>query len=458
LITKVFENNAEFESSYQFGSDTKISYGDVEFIPSFTMTLEEARMIASLMSGTLMYNGNLINTELLEDGSEKVIIGKEEFIILRDENGNVLSIINSNTGEVKTFNPGSMESHVQNMYDLYVNGNISQEDWNEYCASLSIEEKGFLDCLMTNAFVVEAKDVVSVVGDINDQHYLPLIGAEHTGKEIFTDVDCLFRENLYELNVMSEYSMIIETDMETATAAFEAGYIDEDTYDAIISDCNSKLEVLNQQMILRGDLNNQLISGKKCETSTFKDNLYEAVQSGNIELANQYILEINSSTTDFIPLSTLVSDSSIFGDNVVVQLYELPVYNGNFGSYKSVATVENACTLKNSTFWGAYSYAVGTNQTYISPDNPDVVYFSSYDYLDYGGKYYTDSPQIQVERSYLMYVNTLSFDSVPGVKMDSVYIRSLDAYCTIDQYNNYLENGIIVQNEDGTIELGDVHE
>ena len=125
---------------------------------------------------------------------------------------------------------------------------------------------------------------------------------------------------------------------------------------------------------------------------------------------------------------------------------------------KTVATVENACTLKNSTFWGAYSYAVGTNQTYISPDNPDVVYFSSYDYLDYGGKYYTDSPQIQVERSYLEYVNTLSFDSVPGVKMDSVYIRSLDAYCTIDQYNNYLENGIIVQNEDGTIELGDVHE
>mgnify|MGYP003309892264 CR=1 FL=1 len=37
---------------------------------------------------------------------------------------------------------------------------------------------------MTNAFVAESTEVVSVVGEVNDEHYLPLITETHDGKYI----------------------------------------------------------------------------------------------------------------------------------------------------------------------------------------------------------------------------------------------------------------------------------
>ena len=118
----------------------------------------------------------------------------------------------------------------------------------------------------------------------------------------------------------------------------------------------------------------------------------------------------------------------------------------------------------------AYDYAQSTNQTYTSVDNPDLVYFSSGDYINTiveNGNYMPEAAytytyrHVSGFRNELEYLkscesNALTFDSVPDVMMDSVYIKSLDAFCTVNQFNTYLENGVLVKNEDGTISLGEI--
>ena len=157
-IIKVFENNAEFEKSYQFDNETLVSYGEVGEGSLDTISLQNARIIAALMDGKLFIDGERINTEVISNRFERIVIDGNEFIIEKDENGNYISVTNVETGEVKRFNSGTLESQIQNMYDLYNSGKISDDDWKTYCDSLTMEEKGILDCIMTNAFVVSSED------------------------------------------------------------------------------------------------------------------------------------------------------------------------------------------------------------------------------------------------------------------------------------------------------------
>ena len=84
------------------------------------------------------------------------------------------------------------------------------------------------------------------------------------------------------------------------------------------------------------------------------------------------------------------------------------------------------------------------------------MYFSSSDYIEAGEVYHISSHYTATERDYLGYMDTFTIDSVPGVKMDSVYIKSLDSYCTVEQLNIYMETGLLKINEDGIVELGDL--
>lgn len=467
LVVKVFENNAEFESSYQFDEETKISYGEITVGELNAMTLANARIIAALMSGSLMFDGKPISGDVLADGTEKIVIGSEEFIITKDENGNLISIKNVNTGEVKNFKPGSIENYIQNMYDLYLEGKITQEDWDLYCSELTTEERGFLDCLMTNAFVAESTEVVSVVGEVNDEHYLPLITETHDGKYILENLGHLNDVILYEQGILSSYSSMLLASRAMHESMYNEGYITDETFDAILNDIDTQIEFLDSQITARGHLYNDLLDSGNGNTY---DLINEAIKNGDFDLVNKLITEFNQGTTSVLPLSDLLCENSIFGENIVCDLNQNSWEFEKFGNYSSIASVDSCTSIKNVTFMGAYDYAQSTNQTYTSVDNPDLVYFSSGDYINTiveNGNYMPEAAytytyrHVSGFRNELEYLkscesNALTFDSVPDVMMDSVYIKSLDAFCTVNQFNTYLENGVLVKNEDGTISLGEI--
>ena len=453
-IIKVFENNAEFEKSYQFDNETLVSYGEVGEGSLDTISLQNARIIAALMDGKLFIDGERINTEVISNRFERIVIDGNEFIIEKDENGNYISVTNVETGEVKRFNSGTLESQIQNMYDLYNSGKISDDDWKTYCDSLTMEEKGILDCIMTNAFVVSSEDASSIISSANDSHYLPLLSSEHTGKELKSEMRALFIENLYELEVLSDYKRALEADSATAEALFDAGYISEETYLEICEINDSKMVIIDEQMIGRSFLNNSLIEDKN--TDTYYDLILDAIHNGDIDQANQYILELNSSTSNFLSLEEILSEDTGLGSGVVVDIYANRGGFGDFGIYENAARVSKASGIKQTTFIGAYEYATNTNQTYVKDDCSDIVYFSSSDYIEAGEVYHISSHYTATERDYLGYMDTFTIDSVPGVKMDSVYIKSLDSYCTVEQLNIYMETGLLKINEDGIVELGDL--
>ncbi len=453
-IIKVFENNAEFEKSYQFDNETMVSYGSVEEATLDTISLQNARIIAALMAGKLVVDGENIKTEVIGDGLEKVIIDGNEYILEKDENGNLISVTNVETGEVKKFDSGSLESQIQNMYDLYNSGKISDEDWEIYCNSLSTEEKGILDCIMTNAFVVNSDAASSIIPGVNDSHYLPLLSSEHTASELESEMKALFKENLYEVTVLGDYRLALEHDIETADKLYVAGLISEEVYDEIVFICSSKLEIIDDQLGWRGNLNNNLIELKN-ETTAY-ELILDAIHEGNIDLANQYILELNASTTEMLPLETILTEETVLGSNVVVDLYANRGGFRDFGVYENAASVSRASGIKQTTLMGAYDYATRSNQIYVSEESSDIVYFSSTDYIEAGEVYHISTNYVASERDYLSYMDTLSFESVPGVKMDSVYIKSLDTYCTVEQFNIYMETGILKISDSGTVELGDI--
>lgn len=122
-----------------------ISYSDLEI-----------NTLSKLLSGDSSIKG-----KLNKKGNESIKIGNKFYNIVRDNNKNIIRVVVN--GNETIIHHSLYENSVKEMYEKYNNREITEEEWNSYLKKLNPEATAYLEILSTNALVVNAVDVISLL-------------------------------------------------------------------------------------------------------------------------------------------------------------------------------------------------------------------------------------------------------------------------------------------------------
>lgn len=153
-IATIYNNNISFEESNP--DNIKIDDVDLDIKPT-TYSSEDTSLLARLMNGDSTVNGSISN------GIETITIAGVTYQIIRDANGNILKVVDSKTNKETINYTSGYEDAINEKYQQYQSGNISENEWNEYVNSLPKEQREYATILSTGALVVCAKDVESIL-------------------------------------------------------------------------------------------------------------------------------------------------------------------------------------------------------------------------------------------------------------------------------------------------------
>ncbi len=150
-VAKVYNNNIQFEE----GNSDNITIDDIDLnVSPNTYSQEEVSLLAKLLNGDSSVKGTI------KDGTETIVIAGITYKIIRDNNGNITKVINTDTKSETIINNNLFEEDIKKNYV-----EMSEEEWQEYLKTLPEEQRRYAEALSTGALVVNADNVESILDE-----------------------------------------------------------------------------------------------------------------------------------------------------------------------------------------------------------------------------------------------------------------------------------------------------
>lgn len=141
-----------------FGENAKtISFDSIQEFADLT----DFKILTALILGIEVVNGKKIET--IKDGDEEyVIVGGKKYLITRDSDG---KIINVTTEEGIKVDKRVVEERINEKYTAYKAGDISENEWNSFVATLNEEGQNYIKYLESGVTLYKSSDVESLLKD-----------------------------------------------------------------------------------------------------------------------------------------------------------------------------------------------------------------------------------------------------------------------------------------------------